>query len=453
KLLEIEGIHPKLLERIKISTEKIDTAVKELILIGFSHKWASRIYLRYGKEAPEKVKLHPYRLIRDFKGIGFKKAELIAVKVGIDALDEERIRAGIFFAIRTVIQKTGHTFLYLEELKKMSSRLLSLPETYLESEILSDQRLVVEEGRVYLPEYHGAEKSVAEKIAQKLYIPRAEIPDFKERMSRIEKEIGLLFSDEQKEAIRVAFESPLTVITGAAGTGKTTLCRGLLKLLELSGSSYEVCAPTGKAAYKLKSLTGIRASTIHRLFNYAPSIGFRVNEKNPLSVDYLIVDEASMVDLLLLEAVFTGIGKNTRVVFIGDPYQILPVEAGDSLKALVGSYAVSQVVLPKIFRQDKESTILRNATLVNMEKVFPKENRDDFIFFDIEDPVKMIEALLRSIETLRAEGYHPIREINVLTPLNKGGGEISVSSLNLRLRDFLNPSDGSNSFAVYEREF
>ncbi len=453
RLAEVEGISIKLVERIKKSTERINTTVKELILMGFSPKWAGRIYLKYGKEAAEKVKNHPYRLIRDFKGIGFKKAEVIARKVGIDELNEERIKAAIYFALQTSLKKTGHNFLYLKEVTHAASKLLRLPRTYIESEIISEHGLVIEEDRVYLPHYYEAEHIIAEIIAEKMSLPPVKIRDFENGLKNIENSIGIKFSREQKEAIRGAIENPVTIITGAAGTGKTTLCLGLLKLLDVLDYSYKICAPTGKAAYKLKSMTGIQASTIHRLLQYAPSVGYRVNKENPLDVDYLIIDEASMVDLLLLKAVFEGIGQKTRLVFIGDPHQIPPVEPGNSLQALAGSYSLSQTVLPTIFRQKKESTILRNASLVNMEKVFPLENTKDFKFIDMDNPVGMIKALYDSIEELKKEGYHPIRDINVLTPLNKGGGDISVSNLNLRLRDYLNPPTGKNSFYVYEREF
>ncbi|MFH1957556.1 MAG: AAA family ATPase [bacterium] len=453
KLMEVEGIHEKLIERVRSCAEKINTTVKELVLTGFSPKWASRIYLKYGKDAAKKVKERPYNLIRDFKGIGFKKAEIIAGKTGVGKLDTERIKAGIYFSIKTTLRNTGHNFLYLNDLKNTASRLLGIPGAYTESEILSQPGLAIEENRVYLPRYYEAEKAVALKIAEKLYLPPVKVEDFEGKIKDIENNIKIKFTEEQKEAIKGSVENPITVITGAAGSGKTTLCRGLLKLLDKLNYRYKVCAPTGKAANKLEMLTGVNASTIHRLFKYAPSIGFRVNEQEPLTTDYLIVDEASMVDLLLLKAVFEGAGKNTRIVFIGDPYQLPPVDAGNSLQALVGSYSVSQVLLPRIFRQKKESTILRNATMVNLEKVFPMENTDDFKFIDVEDPVKMVKALYDSIEELKCQGCHPIKDINILTPLNKGGGDISVSNLNRRLRDYLNPLTEKNYFYVHDREF
>lgn len=453
RLTEVEGIHPKLIAKIKKCTEKINTTVKELILMGFSPKWAGRIYLKYGKQASARIKTHPYRMIRDFKGIGFKKAELIAIKLGMDKLNEERIHAGIYFSMKSTLKKTGHNFLYLDQLRNTAARLLGLPKAYIESEIFSETWLIIEENRVYLPQYYKAEQKVAVKIAEKLTLSIIKIPDFEKNIKNIQKNIKLEFSPEQKDAIKGAIEHPLFIITGAAGTGKTTLCMGLVKLLDVLGYSYNICAPTGKAANKLKTMTGISATTIHRLLNYAPSVGFRVNEDSPLTVDYLIVDEVSMVDLLLLKAVFEGVSYRTRLVFIGDPHQLPPVEAGNSLQSLVGSYSVSQVVLPRIFRQKKESIILRNANLVNLEKPFPLESTEDFKFLDIETPEGMIRALYSSIEELKSSGYHPIKDINVLTPLNKGGGDISVSNLNLRLRDYLNPYTKENSFYVHEREF
>ncbi|MCD6311956.1 MAG: AAA family ATPase [Elusimicrobia bacterium] len=453
RLLEVEGINEKLLEKIKKSAALINTSVKELILIGFSPKWSSRIYLKYGAEAASKIKKHPYRLIRDFKGIGFKKAEIIADNVGVGKMDSERIAAGIYFAINTILQKTGHNFLYLNDVVRASSRLLEIPPAYIESETLSSKGLIIENDRVYLPRYYEAENAVAVKIAEKIKLPPVELKNFTEFMKGIETEVKIKFSAEQTEAIKRAVQNPVTVITGAAGTGKSTLCIGLLLLLDKLGKSYAVCAPTGKAANKIENLTGKKASTIHRLFKYAPSAGFRVNGESPLEKDYLIVDEASMVDILLLRAVCEGVGKNTRIVFIGDPYQLPPVDAGNSLQALVGSYSVSQIMLPEIFRQKKESTILRNASMINMEKAFPAANTDDFEFIDTGKAEEMIKALYNAINKLKKDGFHPIKDINVLTPLNKGGGDISVSNLNLRLRDWLNPASEEISFLVHDREF
>jgi len=160
-----------------------------------------------------------------------------------------------------------------------------------------------------------------------------------------------------------------------------------------------------------------------------------------------------MVDILLLQAICDGVEKNTRIVFIGDPYQLPPVDAGNSLQAMVGSYSVSQIMLPEIFRQKKESTILKNASMINMEKPFPMTNADDFEFIDTGNPAEMIKALYNAINKLKKSGFHPIKDINVLTPLNKGGGDISVSNLNLRLRDWLNPASEEISFLVHDREF
>jgi len=453
RLLEVEGISEKLLEKIKKSAGLINTSVKELVLIGFSPKWASRIYLKYGAEAASLIKKHPYKLIRDFKGIGFKKAEIIAGNVGVEKMDGERIAAGIYFSINAILQKTGHNFLYLDDVVRASSRLLEIPRAWAESEILSNKGLVIENDMVYLPKYYEAEKDVAEKIAEKIKLPPFELKNFPELINKIESEVKIKFSPDQIEAVKKAIVNPLTVITGAAGTGKSTLCIGLLLLLDKLGKSYAVCAPTGKAANKIENLTGKSASTIHRLFKYSPAEGFRVNGENPLEKDYLIVDEASMVDILLMQAICDGAGKNTRIVFIGDPYQLPPVDAGNSLQALVGSYSVSQIMLPEIFRQKKESTILKNASMINMEKPFPMTNTDDFEFIDTANPAEMIKALYSSIEKLKKAGFHPIKDINVLTPLNKGGGDISVSNLNLRLRDWLNPASEDISFLVHDREF
>lgn len=160
-----------------------------------------------------------------------------------------------------------------------------------------------------------------------------------------------------------------------------------------------------------------------------------------------------MLDLLLLKAVLLGISAQTRLIFIGDPYQLPPVEAGTTLQPLLGSYAIAPVVLPTIFRQQRDSTILRNAGMVNLEQPFPLDRADDFVFHDVERPQEMVRTLFAALDELAAQGYDPVREVNVLTPLNTGGGEISVASLNHRLREKLNPATPANSFLVFEREF
>jgi len=245
RLREVEGISEKLLEKIKKSS----------------------IYLKYGDGAASKIKKHPYRLIRDFKGIGFKKAEIIAGKVGVGKMDPERITAGIFFAINAVLQKTGHNFLYLKDVVRAASRLLEIPRAYAESEILSSKGLVIENDMVYLPKYYDAENAVASKIAEKIKLPAVELNNFPELMKEIETEVKIKFSSEQTEAVKRAVTNPLTVITGAAGTGKSTLCIGLLLLLDKLKKTYAVCAPTGKAANKIENLTGKKftgSSNTHR---------------------------------------------------------------------------------------------------------------------------------------------------------------------------------------------
>lgn len=451
KLLEVEGVTAARIEAVRASAAGVDSAVKELILEGFSPRLAGRVYLRWGKDAAATVRKRPYRLIRDFKGIGFVKADAIARRLGIEAADEERVAAGVLFTVETAVRKTGHAYLPLDEAVRAAARLMGLPRTFVLGALLAHPGLVVEERRVYLPVYLEAERTIAARIAERLALPPREVPDLDARLAAVEARIGLAFSAEQREAIRGAVVNPVAVVTGAAGTGKSTLCRGLLELLRDLGVSFEVCTPTGKAANRLFEISGIKASTIHRLLKAVPHRGFRVDHAHPLGVDQVVVDEASMVDLLLLRALLDALSPRTRIVFIGDPHQLPPVESGDALRGLVASYAVNQSVLPTVFRQKSGSTILENANLVNLERPFPLDATEDFAFVDVEDPVQMTWELYHALDALAADGFDPIRDVQVLTPLHKGGGEISVGSLNRRLRDRLNP-DGAR-IDVFGREF
>lgn len=453
RLAAVEGITPALRERIVSSVRGADTTLRDLILLGFSPLRAGRIYRKYGDSAAQQVRQHPYRLISDCKGIGFRTADAIAQQSGLDPLADERAAAAIRFVITATMAKTGHSFLYLNELVKGVSDLLDLPRAWCEAQVLAAEHVVIEQDRVYLPAYHEAEQAVAQLLAARLARPPRDLPSLDLLIDACARELRLDFSDEQKAAIRTAVCQPVCVITGAAGTGKSTLCRGLFAVLQRLGSDFKVAAPTGKAAWKLQSLTGIPAQTVHRLFRAVPHRGFRVDTAHPLVTGCLVIDEASMLDLLLLRAILDGLTPDARLVLIGDPYQLPSVEAGNVLTALASAYAIPQVVLTAVFRQARNSTILRNAGLINLEKPFPVRDAPDFRFVDTAEPQAMLRALTETIATLRAEGYDPIRDIHVLTPLNKGGGDISVSSLNSRLRDLLNPRTADNSFTALGREF
>ena len=453
QLLAVPGMTRATLDKIIASTRAIDSTVRELILLGFSPLWAGRIYQRYGEGAASAVRQRPFKLITDFKGIGFRKADLIARQAGLDLLSDERCAAAVRFVLTATMAKTGHSFLYLNELVRGMADLLELPPAWCEAQALASGAVVIEQDRVYLPEYHEAEGAIAGLLAEKLARPRRELPGLDPLIAACARDLKLEFTDEQVMAVREAVCQPVTIITGAAGTGKSTLCRGLFAVLGRLGAAYQVAAPTGKAAYKLQTLTGAPAQTIHRLFRAVPHRGFRVNREQPLCTDYLVIDEASMIDLLLLRAILDGLAPAARLVLIGDPYQLPSVEAGNSLAALASSYSIPQVVLTEVFRQARNSTILKNAGMVNLERPFPTQAAPDFTYIDTGEPQAMLHALEQALVDLRAQGFDPIRDVHVLTPLNKGGGDISVASLNLRLRDQLNPRTAANSFSVFDREF
>jgi exodeoxyribonuclease V alpha subunit len=392
---------------------------------------------------------NPYRLARDIRGVGFRSADQIALRLGIDKTAPVRVRAGISHALAEAMND-GHCGLPVEELLPFAETLLEVPaapvETALAEEIAAGA--VVEDavdGRpcTFFAALYRAERDIAAKLMALVGgKPPWPTIDADKAIPWVEERTTLKLADSQKEAIRVALGARIMVITGGPGVGKTTLVNSLLRILRAKSVEVALCAPTGRAAKRLSDSTGLDAMTIHRLLEADPaSGGFRRDGSNPLDCDLLVVDETSMVDVPLMRAVLRALPDKAALLLVGDVDQLPSVGPGQVLADIIASGAVPVARLTEVFRQSATSHIVTNAHRINqgqMPDLAPVEG-GDFFFVDAADPAdgaRKIVALVRDRIPQRF-GLDPVRDIQVLCPMNRGG--LGARALNLELQQALNP--------------
>jgi exodeoxyribonuclease V alpha subunit len=427
--------------------------IREIILFLHDHgvgtARAVRIHKVYGADAVRLISENPYRLARDIRGIGFKSADQIAMRLGIDKTAMMRVRAGISHALAEAMDD-GHCGLPVEELVPLAETLLEVPaslvETALAEEIAAGSVMADEmEGRrcVFLAALYDAERDIAERLkALAAGSPPWPAIDADKAIPWVEQRTGLALADSQKAAIRVALAAKMLVITGGPGVGKTTLVNSLLRILRAKSADVALCAPTGRAAKRLADTTGLEAMTIHRLLEADPAAGgFRRDESYPLECDLLVIDETSMVDVPLMRAVLRALPEKSALLLVGDVDQLPSVGPGQVLADIIGSNAVPVVCLTEVFRQSAASRIISNAHRINhgeMPELDPVEGGDFFFVeaADAEDGVRKILALVKERIPKRF-GLDPVRDIQVLCPMNRGG--LGARSLNLELQQALNP--------------
>ena len=454
RLEEVAGIGPKRLQRIRDgwAEQKI---VREIMLFlhgnGVSTARSVRIYKTYGAEAVRIISENPYRLARDVRGIGFVSADTIAEKLGIAKDAPIRIRAGIAYALAEAMDE-GHCGLPREELLDLTAKLIAVGrpavETALALELAAGDVVADTLGgrdAVFLVGLYRGEQEIAARLAALAAGPLAWPPiDPDKAIPWVERKTGLVLAESQREAVTLALRSKLLVITGGPGVGKTTLLNAILRILRAKGARVALAAPTGRAAKRLAESTGLEARTIHRLLEINPATGqFRRDAANPLPCDLLVLDEASMVDVPLARALLRAVPEQAAMLVVGDVDQIPSVGPGQVLADIIASGVVPVVRLREVFRQAAASRIVLNAHLINrglMPEPEPEGEESDFHFVPAAEP----EELIRKLVTLVAEriprrfGLDPLRDIQVLCPMNRGG--LGARALNIALQKALNPA-------------
>ena len=429
--------------------------VREIMVFLHSHgvgtARAVRIFKTYGTDAVQVMSENPYRLARDIRGIGFKTADAIAQRLGIAKTAMIRVRAGISYALNEATND-GHCGLPLGELLLLAGELLevevALVQTALDLElaeatVIADR--VGETDCVFLARLHRAERAIAQDL---LRLSAGALPwpaiDAERALPWIEAKTGLTLAGSQAEAIRLALRSKVLVITGGPGVGKTTIVNAILRILAAKGTVIQLCAPTGRAARRMTEATGFPAKTIHRLLETDPRAGgFKRNQENPIECDLLVIDETSMVDVVLMQALLAAMPGHAALLIVGDIDQLPSVGPGQVLADIIGSGSVPVVRLTEIFRQAAESRIIVNAHRVNqglMPDLARPEGDSDFYFVPADDPETAAARVVELVKSRipRRFGLDSIRDIQVLCPMNRGG--VGARSLNIELQAALNPA-------------
>jgi exodeoxyribonuclease V alpha subunit len=452
RLRDVTGIGPKRAARI-IAGWAEQKVIREIMLFlhsnGVGTSRAVRIYKTYGADAVRLISENPYRLARDIRGIGFRTADQIAAKLGIEKTALIRVRAGISYALAEAMDE-GHCGLPVDELVPLTEKLLEIPAELVETALrleLEDGAVVADDlegcSCVFLAALYRAEREIAGRL-KTLAAGKPPWPaiDINKAIPWVEQRTKLALADSQKAALRAALVSNVTVITGGPGVGKTTLLNSLLKVLIAKAVTIALTAPTGRAAKRLFESTGIEAKTIHRLLETDPRTGsFRRNEVEPLDCDLLVVDETSMVDVPLMRAVLRALPDGAALLLVGDVDQLPSVGPGQVLGDIIASGAVSVVRLTEVFRQAVESRIIANAHRINqglMPNLAPADV-GDFYFVDTTEPEESVRKLLAIVRERipKRFGFDPIRDIQVLCPMNRSG--LGARSLNIELQKALNP--------------
>jgi exodeoxyribonuclease V alpha subunit len=454
RLHEVDGIGALRARRITAAWAE-QKIVREIMVFLHSHgvgtARAVRIYKTYGADAVQVMTENPYRLARDIRGIGFKTADAIAIRLGIQKTAMIRIRAGISYAL-TQAMDAGHCGLPTGELVPLAAELLEtqqeLVETALNLEV-SDGTVIADtvDGTacVFLGGLYRAEQVVAERLRRLVDgpLPWAHI-DPEKALPWIERKIGLALAESQVAAIRLALTSKVLVVTGGPGVGKTTIVNAILRILAAKGVNLLLCAPTGRAAKRMTEATGFEAKTIHRLLEVDPkSGGFRRGSDHPLACSLLVIDETSMVDVLLMQALLRAVPDHAALLVVGDIDQLPSVGPGQVLADVIASGAVPVVRLTEIFRQAAQSRIITSAHRINrgsLPDLSKPEGDSDFYFVQADDPDIAATRIIELVRTRIPQrfGLDPIRDIQVLCPMNRGG--IGARSLNCELQSALNPA-------------
>ncbi|MCQ2511391.1 MAG: ATP-dependent RecD-like DNA helicase, partial [Lachnospiraceae bacterium] len=480
-LLEVPGIGKKRVDKIAESWER-QKEIKNVMLFlqdhGVSTAFAAKIYRQYGNESIPKVKENPFRLADDIWGIGFKTADSIAMKLGIGKEAFIRLRSGIMYTLSELADE-GHVYAEREQLIRKASELLEADDTRIimtMDQMLRDEELIrekimvpqfdsdqiipedaakeIEKECIYLPPFYFAEVGVASKLKKLSEEPAADrlwVSLMKARqdtgnselsvdVEKIQKAVNMKYDEVQAEAIRRAATAKVLVLTGGPGTGKTTTTQGIIAAYRTFGLNILLAAPTGRAAKRMTEATGLESKTIHRLLEFKPPEGYQKNQDTPLEGDVLIVDECSMIDIVLMNALMKAIPSHMRLILVGDIDQLPSVGAGNVLRDVIDSGVFPVVRLTRIFRQAQTSRIIMNAHKINAGQMPDLSNgkNADFFFMTEEDPKEAVKKIVELVHK-KLPGYYrtPTSQVQVLTPMQKG--VVGATNLNMALQEALNP--------------
>lgn len=449
RLYEVPGIGRKRVEKIRESWER-QKDIKNVMLFlqgyGVSTAYAAKIYRQYGKESIDKVKENPYRLADDIWGIGFKTADGIANRMGYGKNDIRRCRSGIIYTLNRLADE-GHVYAEEEQLVKSALELLEADEEPIREALTNmaqTEDLQIEGYAIYLPPFYYAETGTANRLLALLRQPGKELSARPCDMTVLSKETGVEYDDVQIRAIEEAVRSKVMVLTGGPGTGKTTTTQGIIAAFKRMGLRILLAAPTGRAAKRMSEATGMEAKTIHRLLEFNPKDGYKRNDGNPLEGDALIVDECSMIDIILMNNLMKAVPVSMRLVLVGDVDQLPSVGAGNVLRDIIDSEKIPVIRLTRIFRQAQSSRIVMSAHAINRGHFPDTSNgrQTDFFFIEQEDPEVVAEEIVNLVTTRLPKAYNQkASDIQVLTPMQRG--IIGAANLNIALQSALNTSQSA----------
>ena len=469
RLQEVDGIGKKRIQMIRDSWER-QKEIKNVMLFlqdhGVSTSFAAKIYRQYGNESLDKMKENPFQMADDIWGIGFKTADGIAQKLGFAKEAYVRLRSGIMYTLSNLADE-GHVFAYQEQLIAKAAELLEAEESSIVmtlDQMIADKDLICETvdyktdqaemKAIYLPAFYYAEAGVAGKLKRLAQSPATDrlwhaLMDARQKtgneslsidVGKIQEKVDMKYDEIQADAIRKAAVSKVMVLTGGPGTGKTTTTQGIIAAYRSFGLKILLAAPTGRAAKRMTEATGLEAKTIHRLLECKPPEGYQKNEDNPLDGDVLIIDECSMIDMILMNALLKAIPEGMSLILVGDIDQLPSVGAGNVLRDIIDSGVFPVVRLTRIFRQAQSSRIIMNAHAINEGK-FPdisNGKNTDFFYIEKEDPEEAVQEIVRLVKNNLPRYYKtPWNHIQVLTPMQKG--IVGAANLNLALQEALNP--------------
>lgn len=449
-LIEVEGIGRVRVERIRKSWEE-QKEIKNIMLFLQGHEvstsHATKIFKTYGSDSISVVQENPYRLADDIWGIGFKTADTIAEKMGIEKDRFIRLRSGILYTLNK-LSENGHCYAVREQLIQAAVQLLEVEEAELEitlDEMLRTEEVIREEEAIYLPPFFFSETGCAKRLLKLLAAERRVQMDVDTVMETVMGRTGqgqhITYDEVQLEAIRAAVSSKIMVLTGGPGTGKTTTTMGIIAAYRAAGCRIILAAPTGRAAKRMSEATGMEAKTIHRLLEYKPPEGYQRKEENPLEGDVLILDECSMIDIMLMYNLLKAMPEQMTLIMVGDTDQLPSVGAGNVLKDIISSGRIPVVRLSRIFRQAQGSRIIMNAHRINKgEQIDMRGGRDsDFFFAAKETNEEVVELLVKYCTENLPRYYHvdALQDIQVLTPMQRG--VCGAANLNQVLQEAMNP--------------